>query len=34
MATGTAVAQSLEGGVAPRKIDVKRLQATLAADRT
>jgi hypothetical protein len=32
-AAGTAVAQSLEEGVAPRKIDVKRLQATLVADR-
>lgn len=32
-AAGSAVAQSLEEGVAPRKIDVKRLQATLAKDR-
>jgi hypothetical protein len=33
-AAGTAAVQSLKDNVAPRKIDVKKLQAQLAADRT
>ena len=32
-AAGTAAMQSLADGVAPRKVDVKKLQARLAADR-
>ena len=32
-AAGTAAVQSLTENVAPRKIDVKKLQAQLAADR-
>ena len=32
-AAGTAAVQSLKENVAPRRIDVKKLQAQLAADR-